>query len=185
MRHTPCGCRSAYVSAVFSNLRLLWILSDLQVPTRAALLRSPRCSHYRKKVITPHSRSDSRAAAGSRSTPNRLATPMAASAAMPPRRDSHSPGVVLLRDRDCQCNFLWVGLREGYLFLKKRYPSLAQRPFKARRTHRTQWGVITLTALTVALTHAVSAQKSTPSVGGPKGCFFSKDTVRYLTERRC
>ena len=35
-------CRSACVSAVFSNFRLLWILSDLQVPTKAALLRSPR-----------------------------------------------------------------------------------------------------------------------------------------------
>ena len=56
-----------------------------------------------------------------------------------------------------------MGLREGYLFLKKRYPSLAQRPFKARRTHRTQWGVIiTLTALTDALTRAVRAQKKHP-----------------------
>ena len=46
MRHTPCGCRFACVSAAFSNLRLLCILSDLQVPTKAALLRSPRLLHY-------------------------------------------------------------------------------------------------------------------------------------------
>ena len=93
---------------------------------------------------------------------NRLAPPMAASAAMPPRRGSHSPGAALLRAASRQCNFLWVGQREGYLFLKKRYPSLAQRPFKARRAHRTQWGVITLTALTDALTRAVRAQKKHP-----------------------
>ena len=35
-------CRFACDSAAFSNSRLLWILSDLQVPTKAALLRSPR-----------------------------------------------------------------------------------------------------------------------------------------------
>ena len=35
MRHTPCGCRFACASAVFSNFRLLWILSDLQVPAKA------------------------------------------------------------------------------------------------------------------------------------------------------
>ena len=42
MRHTPCGCRFACVSAAFSNFRLLRMLSALRVPTRAALLRSPR-----------------------------------------------------------------------------------------------------------------------------------------------
>ena len=35
-------CRSACDSAAFSNFRLLWMLSALQVPTEAALLRSPR-----------------------------------------------------------------------------------------------------------------------------------------------
>ena len=35
-------CRFACDSAAFSNSRLLWILSTLQVPTEAALLRSPR-----------------------------------------------------------------------------------------------------------------------------------------------
>ena len=35
-----------------------------------------------------------------------------------------SPGAALLRAASRQCNFLWVGLREGYLFFKKRYPSL-------------------------------------------------------------
>ena len=35
-------CRFACDSAAFSNFRLLWILSDLRVPTVAALLRSPR-----------------------------------------------------------------------------------------------------------------------------------------------
>ena len=34
-------CRFACDSAVFSNFRLLWILADLLVPARAALLRSP------------------------------------------------------------------------------------------------------------------------------------------------
>ena len=37
-----CGCRSACVSAALRNFLLLWILSTLQVPTEAALLRSPR-----------------------------------------------------------------------------------------------------------------------------------------------
>ena len=44
------------------------------------------CWHHRQTVITPHLRSDSRAAAGSRRKSNRLATTMAASEAMPPRR---------------------------------------------------------------------------------------------------
>ena len=57
---------------------------------------------------------------------NRLAPTMAASEAMPPRRDFHSPGAVPLRAASLQCNFLWVGLREGYLFFKKRYPSLVR-----------------------------------------------------------
>ena len=55
---------------------------------------------------------------------NRIAKPMAASEAMPPRRYHHSPGAAPLRAASRQCNFLWVGQREGYLFLKKRYPSL-------------------------------------------------------------
>ena len=39
-------------------------------------------------------------------------------------RHFRSPGAALLRAASRQCNFLWVGLREGYLFFKKRYPSL-------------------------------------------------------------
>ena len=38
----PTRCRSACVSAAFCNFRLLRMLSALQVPTGAALLRSPR-----------------------------------------------------------------------------------------------------------------------------------------------
>ena len=93
---------------------------------------------------------------------NRLAPTMAANEAMPPRRDSHSAGAAPLRAASQQCNFLWVGQREGYLFFRKRYPSLAQRPFKARRAHRTQWGANSPAVLTDALTHAVRAQKKHP-----------------------
>ena len=39
-------CRFACVSLALRNLRLLWMLSALQVPTKAALLRSPRLLHY-------------------------------------------------------------------------------------------------------------------------------------------
>ena len=46
---------------------------------------------------------------------------------------SHSPGAAPLRAASRQCNFLWVGLREGYLFFKKRYPSLISHP-------HTVWG---------------------------------------------
>ena len=45
----------------------------------------------------------------------------------------HSPGAAPLRAASRQCNFLWVGLREGYLFFKKRYPSLISHP-------HTVWG---------------------------------------------
>ena len=100
-------CRFACVSAVFSNFRLLWILSDLQVPTGAALLRSPRlfapsveggeivlaaagttenaCTTDRRKLGC----TDGRYAERQRmqeAEANRIAEPMAASAAMPPRR---------------------------------------------------------------------------------------------------
>ena len=40
----------------------------------------------------------------------------------------HSAGCALLRAANPQCTFLWVGLREGYLFSKKRYPSLVYAP---------------------------------------------------------
>ena len=36
----------------------------------------------------------------------------------------------------CNVNFLWEGVREGYLFLKKRYPSLIRIP--AQRRERKQ-----------------------------------------------
>ena len=53
---------------------------------------------------------------------NRLATPMAASAAMPPRRYYHSAGTVLLQDRDCQCEpFSW-GSKGDILFREREYP---------------------------------------------------------------
>ena len=32
----------------------------------------------------------------------------------------------------CNVNFLWEGVREGYLFLKKRYPSLIRIPCAAQ-----------------------------------------------------
>ena len=101
-------CRSACDSAAFSNLRLLWILSTLQVPTEATLLRSPRlfallaeggrtalaavrttenaCTVDRRKLVC----TDGRYAERQRiivAEANRLAEPMAASAAMP-----HSAG---------------------------------------------------------------------------------------------
>ena len=143
------------------------MLSALQVPTKAALLRSPRlfallaeggrtalaavrttenaCTVDRRKLVC----TDGRYAERQRiivAEANRLAEPMAASAAMPPRRGSHSPGAALLRAASCQWNFLWVGQREGYLFFKKRYPSLVSpllwhifppsRPYYGRKSKR-------------------------------------------------
>ncbi len=32
----------------------------------------------------------------------------------------------------CNVNFLWEGVREGYLFSKKRYPSLIRAPYANR-----------------------------------------------------
>ncbi len=100
-------CCSACVSAVFSNFRLLWMLSDLQVPTKAALLRSPRlfapsveggrtalaaagttentCTVDRRKLGCTSARSAERQRIIGAEA-NRLAPPMAASEAMPPRR---------------------------------------------------------------------------------------------------
>ena len=182
------------------------MLSDLQVPTRAALLRSPRlfapsveggeisltaagttenaCTADKRKLGCTGARYAERQRV---IEVHQIVSHHQWRRAKQCRHAGHfhSPGAAPLRAAICQCSFLWVGLREGYLFFKKRYPSLAQRPFKARRTHRTQWGVNYPAVLTDALTHAVSAQRSAPSVGGPKGRFFSKDTVRYLTERRC
>ena len=100
-------CRFACVSAVFSNFRLLWILSDLQVPTGAALLRSPRLfapSVEGGEIVLAAVRTTENACTADRRklgcTDGRSAErqrvvevhqivshpPMAASEAMPPRR---------------------------------------------------------------------------------------------------
>ena len=100
-------CRSACDSAAFSNFRLLWILSTLQVPTRAASLRSPRlfalsveggrtalaaagttenvCTTDRRKLGCTDGRSAERQRM-QEAEANRIATTMAASEAMPPRK---------------------------------------------------------------------------------------------------
>ena len=131
-------CRSACVSAVFSNFRLLWMLSALRVPTRAALLRSPRlfapsveggrtalaaagttentCTVDRRKLGCTSARSAERQRIIGAEA-NRIAKPMAASEAMPPRRDSHSPGAALLRAASRQWSpFLLGGVRGAVVF---------------------------------------------------------------------
>ena len=149
MRHTPCGCRFACVSAAFSNLRLLCILSDLQVPTKAALLRSPRLF-----ALSVEGGRTALAAAGTtenactvdrrklgctcaRSAERQRAVEVSQIVSHPQWRRAkqcrhaehfHSPGAAPLQAASRQCNFLWVGQREGYLFFKKRYPSLISFP---------------------------------------------------------
>ena len=68
-----------------------------------------------------------RAAAGSRSNPNRIADPNAATprAGKCNRQASH-----LFELLACNENFLREGVREGYLFFKKRYPSLIIEPLR-------------------------------------------------------
>ena len=100
-------CRSACVSLALRNFRLLRILSALQVPTKAALLRSPRllapsvecgrtalaaarttenaCTVDRRKLGCTCTRLAERQRM-QEAEANRIAEPMAASAAMPPRR---------------------------------------------------------------------------------------------------
>ena len=53
---------------------------------------------------------------------------MAASVAMPPRRQCNRQALQLFKLLACNENFLWEGIREGYLFSKKRYPSLIRVP---------------------------------------------------------
>ena len=53
---------------------------------------------------------------------NRLAKPMAASAAMPPRRHFHSAGAALLQAPSCRCEpFSW-GSKGDILFREREYP---------------------------------------------------------------
>ena len=80
-------CRFACDSAAFSNSRLLWILSDLQVPTKAALLRSPRLLALSAEgdYTAPALRFES--GSGCKKQKQIVShRPMAASEAMPPRR---------------------------------------------------------------------------------------------------
>ena len=57
---------------------------------------------------------------------------MAASVAMPPRRQCNRQALQLFKLLACNENFLWEGIREGYLFSKKRYPSLFRSPYAAQ-----------------------------------------------------
>ena len=72
-------------------------------------------------MITAHFYKMGRAAADSRSTPNRIAT---LNAATPRAGKCNRQAPQLFELLACNVNFLWEGAREGYLFSKKRYPSL-------------------------------------------------------------
>ena len=76
-------------------------------------------------MITAHFYKIGRAAAGSRSKSNRIATP---NAATPRAGKCNQQAPQLFELLACNVNFLWEGAREGYLFSKKRYPSLIRVP---------------------------------------------------------
>ena len=115
MRHTPCGCRSAHLVGVRSNHRL---------PEHSSMRRAQQCRYFASSL--PPSKRHSR-----------LTTVRRGCCQVATRRDSWrshvhrthtAQRVQLFKLQTANVNFLWEGLREGYLFLKKRYPSLIRIP---------------------------------------------------------
>ena len=82
------------------------------IACRGGFAGARRSTHYQDdmhcQMIRLHQNKMSRAAADDRSRPNRIA----------------------MLTRLCNENFLWEGVREGYLFFKKRYPSLIIAPLR-------------------------------------------------------
>ena len=101
------------------------------IACRGGFAGARRSTHYQDdmhcQMIRLHQNKMSRAAADDRSRPNRIAMltrlRRAQGSAIGKHRTSSSCSLAMK-------NFLWEGVREGYLFFKKRYPSLIIAPLR-------------------------------------------------------
>ena len=101
------------------------------IACRGGFAGARRSTHYQDdmhcQMIRLHQNKMSRAAADNRSKSNRL---VVLNAATPRAGKCNRQASHLFELLACNENFLWEGVREGYLFFKKRYPSLIIAPLR-------------------------------------------------------
>ena len=131
MRHTPCGCRSAHLVEVQTNLLLptMHTVSIMRTAASEAMpLRQAIPGLIESEVERSYVRVMNRRQSDSedRSKSNRLDIKQG--------RHLIRQALQLFELPACNANFLWEGVREGYLFSKKRYPSLSRAPCTVQGT---------------------------------------------------
>ena len=117
-RQTACGMRHCFARRIVETggRRKLGC-----TPTRSAERHPQGVCRIRKASEPPTAAQQRMIEAAA----NRLATP---NAAKPRYGQCNRQALQLFELLACNVNFLWEGAREGYLFSKKRYPSLIRVP---------------------------------------------------------